>query len=335
MPASLSALVFSSIKAFNSTQKARASANQPAPAMMIQMEMETLKLQGSSSTDRTRSTPPASPLSTQRPSLVAGAGGSQTYSQYTLPRAQGSSSRFVQSHLHHHNHSRPLSSSSEQQQQTALQERISLSRPASRRNSISGLFPAEEAACSDEETLADTGDSDYFGNERMKEEEWTEIGLDDEEAEENRPRQVERAPPLMNADTTRASSPLLTLFSASHSPCSSSRSSVSSSSSSMAANTKTPKRVLTPPLYLNEEAIEAMSTMEALAVFQDRPILTTPQEYARAVAWEDDTCTRTSYVTIKGAREPREIRTDRTTGEIVEEYEMQDLKFERADGERI
>ncbi|KAK8067970.1 hypothetical protein PG996_007082 [Apiospora saccharicola] len=300
---------------------------------MIQMEMETLKSQGSSSTDRTRNTPPASPLSAPRPSPGAGAGGSRTYSQYTSPWAQGSSSRFVQSNLHHNNHSRPLSSSSEQQQQIALQERISSSRPASRRSSISGLFPAAETACSDEETLADTGDSDYSRNERMKEEEWTEIEL--EEGEHNHPKQVERAPPLMTANTTRASSPLLTLFSASHSPCSSTRSSVSSSSSSSATYMGTPKRVLTPPLYLNEEAMEVMSTMEALAVFQDRPILTTPQEYARAVAWEDDTCTRTSYVTIKGSREPREIRTDRTTGEIVEEYEMQDLKFKRGDGERI
>lgn len=347
MPPSLSALLFSSVRIFDSTQKAKASANQPGPAMEIQMK--TLNK------DTTKQTPPGSPLLSPRLPPVT-AGGGRTYSQYTLP--QSPSSWHMQSNVHQNHHSRLSSSTSSQQlhqqHQTALQERSSSSssssrpssRPASRRCSISDLFTFATASYLGERMLADTRDSrplsvidSRSNDERMKKQERKEGELEEEEW--NCPQQEDQAPPLATADTTLPPSPLLTVYSATRcSSCSSSRSSVSLSSSAIAGQTEATKRVLPQPLYLDEEAVKSMPCAEASAIFRDQPVLTTPREFAQAVAWDHETCASRSYLIIdedcKGTRKTRQkVRKNSVTGEIAEDFEMQVLKLNSPEGKRV
>ncbi|KAK8099278.1 uncharacterized protein PG998_012519 [Apiospora kogelbergensis] len=257
MPASLTQFASTAPKAYNSSQKAKASSRtETLPVMMTQIKTLANKDPPQAPTTK-RATSPGSPS----PAVLTVAGGDiRTYSQFPLPR--NPSSWLMQSQqLHQDQTHRRLSSSSlcqhprPQQQTQKIQQLFHLSAPSSSRDNVEGDAAGNSSA--------DPGDDGKEGGDEKKREE---EDKPDEDRREDHPQQEEGEQQSLPSTTrtnhpTWTPSPLVTLFSAPSSPISSS-----------------------PPLYNNETTGESMTTAEALAVFLDQPVLATPQEFIQSVA---------------------------------------------------
>ncbi|KAK8005248.1 hypothetical protein PG990_011285 [Apiospora arundinis] len=315
MPASISQLILSSIKAYDSSQKAKASSTTTMPRTNFRMA----RLSKENSTQDVmarKDTPPGSPVA----GVGTGTGtdgGSRTYSQYTLSRE--SSSIFMQSRLHQ-NYSRPLSASScqqPQQQPTRIQQMLQSSRPSSRRNS-SGNKPTVDSSSRPTPLPFDHANPDDKRTVDGDEKKTEEVVVEEEaRREDHLEQQGEQQPPISTATAaspTRTPSPLLTLFPASET---SSSSPIISSTSSGQQKAKRTTR-LSPPLYLNETNLETMTTAEALAVFLDHPVLHTNQDFIEAVAWKEDDAwsgnsTSRSFIVVDEDAEVRKQQKSRNS----------------------
>ncbi|KAK8070956.1 hypothetical protein PG997_011159 [Apiospora hydei] len=241
----------------------------------------------------------------------------------------------------------PGSTQRQQQQMRVYREAFSSSRsssrPASRRGSVGdtvsdGPFPTAAAACLAERMVACPVDSQDLpsppsvpnANDDKKEE-------DEAAAEEGGNDQQQEEEPSATADSPQPPSPLITILSDDHCPSSSSSTSALSSSPPAEATDGETKTRLSPPLYLNESTMHNMTTAKALELFLDMPVLSTPQEFIRAVSWKrgpGDGGDSRAYVVVDedgggqgGPKWLRRIGSWRSAGEGSEDLELKDWKY--------